>query len=135
MARQYQILVVEDEERWREDVFREALEDGGYQVMTSSSYGEAVAALDRQAFDLVVIDVNLTGVSGNRDGVRLLERMASLGHRSLAIVVSGSKTWDMAEESVRKFRPVAFLDKTMFDVTEFVTLVRDALTMEQERLV
>jgi DNA-binding NtrC family response regulator len=128
MARQYHILVVEDEERWREDVFREALEDGGYQVVTSSSYDEAVAAMDRQVFDLVVIDVNLTNVSGNRDGVRVLERMATLGHRSQAIVVSGSKTWTVAEESVRKFYPVAFLDKTTFDVAEFVTLVSDALT-------
>jgi DNA-binding NtrC family response regulator len=128
MARQYHILVVEDQERWREDIFREALEDGGYQVKTSSSFDEAVAALDQQVFDLVVIDVNLTNVSGNRDGVRVLERMAALGHRSQAIVVSGSKTWTVAEESVRKFHPVAFLDKRTFDMAEFVTLVSNALT-------
>ena len=65
MARQYHILVVEDQERWREDIFREALEDEGYQVVTSSSYDEAVAALDRQVFDLVVIDINLTNVADN----------------------------------------------------------------------
>jgi DNA-binding NtrC family response regulator len=129
MSRQCHILVVEDEERWREDIFREALEDGGYQVATSSSYCEAVAALDQQAFDLVVIDVNLTDVSGNRDGVRVLDRMAALGHRSQALVVSGSKTWTVTEESVRKFHPIAFLDKTTFDVAEFVTLVTSALSI------
>ena len=127
MARQYHILVVEDQERWREDIFREALEDRGYQVKTSSSFDEAVAALDQQVFDLVVIDVNLTNVSGNRDGVRVLDRIDALGHKSLAIVVSGSKTWPVAEKSVRKFHPVAFLDKTTFDVAEFVALVSDAL--------
>jgi DNA-binding NtrC family response regulator len=134
MPRQYHILVVEDEERWREDIFREALEDGGYQVVTSSSYNEAVAALDRQVFDLVVIDVNLTGVSGNRDGVRVLDRIAALGHRSLTIVVSGAKTWLVAEKSVRKFHPVAFLDKTTFDVAEFVTLVTSALNIPAVRM-
>jgi DNA-binding NtrC family response regulator len=126
MARQYHILVVEDEERWREDIFRESLEDEGYCVVTSSSYAEAIAALDQQVFDMVVIDVNLTGNRGNRDGLRVMERMAALGHQSLTIVVSGSKTRAMAAESVKKFQSVAFVDKTTFDVTEFVNLVAEA---------
>ena len=127
MARQHHILIVEDEERWREHIFRETLEDSGYQVKTSSSYGEAITALGQQAFDLAVIDVNLTGLSGNRDGVRVLEYVASMKPRPLAVVVSGSKTWAAAEKSARKFRPIAFLDKTTFDVAEFIALVRGAL--------
>jgi len=126
MAQEYQILVVEDEEYWREKIFREALEDAGYQVVTSSSCAEAVAALDQQVFDLVVIDVNLTGDPGNKDGVRVLERMVALGHPSLSIVVSGSPTRAMYEESVKKYQPVECLDKAKFDVTKFVDLVADA---------
>ena len=131
MARHHDILVVEDEERWREHIFREALEDSGHRVTTSSSYSEAIAAMGRQTFDLAVIDVNLTGLSGNRDGVRVLEYVASMTPRPLAVVVSGSKTWAAAEKSVRKFRPIAFLDKTTFDVTEFIALVKAALTAPQ----
>lgn len=127
MPSQYQILIVEDEARWREDILREALEDEGYQVQTSSSYSEAVAALNRQAFDLVIIDVNLTGVSGNQDGIRLLERVASQDDRTLIVVISGSKTRAMAEENVKKFRPLAFVDKTTFDVAEFIRMVTEAL--------
>ncbi len=127
MTKQYHILVVEDEQYWREAVFREALEEIGYQVQTCSAYAEAVAALDEQVFDLVVIDVNLTGIAGNQDGVRVLERIASLGHKSLSVVVSGSRTRAMAMESAARFRPLAFLDKTTFDVTKFVTLVMDSL--------
>ena len=126
MSGQYHILVVEDEECWREDIFREALEDEGHHVTIASSYGEAVAALDRLAFDLVVIDVNLTNVSSNRDGVRVLERIAALGHNVSIIVVSGSKTWTVAEESVQRFHPIAFIDKTTFDLAEFLHLVRGA---------
>jgi DNA-binding NtrC family response regulator len=132
MARQYHILVVEDEERWREDIFRESLEDEGYCVVTSSSYAEAIAALDQQAFDMVVIDVNLTGNRGNRDGLRVMERMAALGHQSLTIVVSGSKTRAMAAESVKKFQSVAFVDKTTFDVTKFVNVVAEAFAKTTE---
>jgi two-component system response regulator AtoC len=128
MSDERQILIVEDEARWREDILREALEDEGYLVQTSRSYREAVAALDRQAFDLVVIDVNLTGVSGNQDGIRVLERLASRGDRTPFIVISGSETRDVAKENVKQFRPIAFVDKTTFDVAEFVTMVTDALS-------
>jgi DNA-binding NtrC family response regulator len=120
-------LIVEDEAQWREDILREALEDEGYQVQTSRSYNEAVAALGRQTFDLVIIDVNLTGVSGNQDGIRVLERVASQGNHTLTIVISGSKTRAMAEENVKKYRPLVFVDKTTFDVAEFVSIVTQAL--------
>ena len=121
------ILVVDDVERWREDIFREALEDEGYQVETASNYSEAVAAIDRHVFDLAVIDINLTAVPGNRDGIRVLEYMAAQGHQTRAIIVSGSKAWAASEEYARTFSPVAFFDKTKFDVIEFVTLVTGAL--------
>jgi DNA-binding NtrC family response regulator len=128
MVNQHPILIVEDEARWREDILREALEDEGYQVQTSSSYDTALAALDRQTFDLVVIDVNLTGVPGNQDGIRLLERMASQAEHTPTIVISGSKTRALAEESVKHLQPVAFVDKTTFDIAEFVALVTHTLS-------
>lgn len=128
MTNPYQILIVEDDVRWREDVLREALEDEGYQVQTRSSYNEAIAVLDQQTFDLAVIDVNLTGVSGNQDGIRLLERLASMNTPTQTIVISGSKTRAMAAESAKKFQPYAFVDKTTFDFIEFVNMVTDALS-------
>ena len=123
----YHILVVEDEEYWREAVFRETMEEAGYQVRTCDTYNEAVAALEERVFDMLVIDVNLTGFAGNQDGVRVLERVAALGRELPSVIVSGSKTRAMAEKSVEKFRPVSFLDKATFDVAEFVTLVADTL--------
>jgi len=133
MANQHPILIVEDEARWREDILREALEDEGYQVQTSNSYDTAVAALDQQTFDLVVIDVNLTGVSGNQDGIRLLERMASQAEHTPAIVLSGSKTRALAKESIKRFQPIAFVDKTTFDIAEFITLVTRTLSQRHHQ--
>ena len=125
MAGQYHILVAEDEECWREDMFRDALEDEGYQVVTSSSYNEAIIALKRQIFNLVVIDVNLTGIPGNRDGLRVLEQMAALGHNSPYVIISGAE--GAHEYSMKKFEPTAFIDKATFEVTEFADIVRSAL--------
>jgi DNA-binding NtrC family response regulator len=127
MAKKTRILVVEDEERWREDILREALEGEGYVVQTRDSYRQAVSTLARQAFDLVVVDVNLTGVSGNQDGIRIVKRLASRGDQTPVIVVSGSKTRDAARKSLKPYRPYAFLDKTTFDIAEFVSVVAGAL--------
>ena len=126
MSKRYRVLVVEDEANWRENIFRETLEDQGYQVVTSSSCAEAIAALDQNGFDMIIVDVNLTGVPGNKDGVRVLERMAALGRPPFCIVVSGSPNRAKHEESVKQFQPVAFVDKTKFDVTDFISQVADA---------
>ena len=58
----------------------------------------------------------------------MLEHLASIEPRPLAIAVSGSKTWAVAEESVMRFRPIAFLDKRSFDIAEFTALVQETLT-------
>lgn len=127
MAKKNRILIVEDEKRWREDILREALEGEGYDVHTSNSYRQAVTTLARQVFDLVVVDVNLTGVSGNQDGIRIVKRLASRGDKTPVIVVSGSKTREAAQESLKPYRPHAFLDKTTFDIAKFVDTVARAL--------
>jgi DNA-binding NtrC family response regulator len=128
MSEQKRILVVEDDAEWRENILRDALEDDGYQINTCASYEEAVTILDEVDFDLVVVDVNLTGVPGNRDGIRIVERIAETGRRTAVIVVSSSDTLRAARESVGHFGSIAFMDKTAFDLVDFIDSVADALS-------
>src|SRR5690606_17052563 len=58
-----QVLVVDDEARIRE-VVQYALEREGYRVSTVDDGAEAIDAITRGAFDLVVLDVMLPGVDG-----------------------------------------------------------------------
>jgi DNA-binding NtrC family response regulator len=127
VKKECRILIVEDQAGWREDIFRETLEDRGYQVSTSDSYQGAIDTLDRGIFDLVVVDVNLTGVSGNQDGIRIVEQLAAQGDTTPVIVVSGSKTRDAARQNLKQYAPFAFIDKTTFDIDQFVQTVADAL--------
>jgi CheY-like chemotaxis protein len=127
MPEQKRILVVEDDAEWRENILRDALEDEGYHVKTCASYEEAVTILEGD-FDLAVVDVNLTGVSGNRDGIRIVERIAETGTRTAVIVVSSSDTLRAARESVGQFGSITFMDKTAFDIVGFVDSVADALS-------
>lgn len=58
-----QVLVVDDEARIRE-VVQYALEREGYRVSSVDDGNQAVDALTRGAFDLVVLDVMLPGLDG-----------------------------------------------------------------------
>jgi DNA-binding NtrC family response regulator len=127
MKKGHRILIVEDQAGWREDIFRETLEDRGYRVSTSDSYQGAIDTLDHGGFDLVIVDVNLTGVSGNQDGIRIVEQLAARGDMTPVIVVSGSKTRDAARQTLKQYAPVAFIDKTTFDIDQFVQTVAEAL--------
>jgi two-component system, NtrC family, sensor kinase len=57
------LLIVEDDERSRREL-RRAFEDGGHRVLTCADAAEALRLLHREQCDLVVIDVELPGVSG-----------------------------------------------------------------------
>src|ERR671932_2706627 len=57
------ILVVEDDERMREG-FRRAFESEGHRVVACGDAAEALRELHRVGCDLVVLDVELPGVSG-----------------------------------------------------------------------
>jgi DNA-binding response OmpR family regulator len=68
------ILIVEDEEAlcllYKEELTRE-----GYAIVTAANAEEALAALEKEAFDLIVTDIRMPG----RDGVELITEI--LGRR------------------------------------------------------
>ena len=59
----FQILVVDDDRNIRR-LFRAVLEDAGYQVHTAANGEEALAAMDREYIDLVVLDVMMPKMDG-----------------------------------------------------------------------
>jgi len=62
-TQQYTILVVDDEEniRW---LYKEELEDEGYQVTAAASGEEALALVSELKPDLVIMDIKMPGISG-----------------------------------------------------------------------
>jgi DNA-binding NtrC family response regulator len=120
---------VDDEAEWREDIMREALEDAGHVVQTSRDYAEAVAALHQRSFDLVVVDVNLTGVSGNRDGIRFAEQVATDRDRFPIILISASEMHNAAKDWIKRSDAITFMDKKSFDIADFIETVA---TLSQE---
>lgn len=66
------ILLADDSEKIRDDGARE-LEDEGYQVVVARDGGEALRAIGRRSFDLVVLDIFMPVV----DGPEAVERIRS----------------------------------------------------------
>jgi DNA-binding response OmpR family regulator len=77
------ILVVDDEPAIV-TVIRERLEREGLQVRAAASGEEALAAIEIQPADLVVLDVMLPGI----DGFEVLRRLRNAGHTVPVIVLT-----------------------------------------------
>jgi CheY-like chemotaxis protein len=77
---QRRILVVDDEPEIQE-VMGELLADGGYAVETVSSPEEALQAVARGSYDLVISDVRLPGCSGPALAEEIMRRRPDLTNR------------------------------------------------------
>jgi len=75
--RMKKILVVDDEENICR-LYKEELEDLGYEVTTVSDGASALTAMERARFDLVTLDMRMKGMDGIETLRRMKERDANL---------------------------------------------------------
>ena len=116
------ILVVDDELGIRDLLF-EILDDEGHQVELAENAAQARAARQRQAPDLVLLDIWMP----DTDGVTLLKEWAGQGLLTMPVVMmSGHATIDTAVEATR-IGAVAFLEKPI-TLQKLLSAVKDALT-------
>lgn len=139
------ILLVEDQKESAE-VFRAGLEslDQGFQVITVTSAEDALKALDKGNFDLLMADVLLPGISG-------LELMARFRRRkpdTKVILVSGVHDHEIRKQVARSgaeaffFKPVELADlldavERLFGLAESllppeISAVNDQLAAEEK---
>jgi len=119
-------LLVEDDAGWR-SLLTELLNDAGYQVDFSSSYGEALGQLNRRKYQLAVADLSLASSvqpEKNLDGYRLLSntRQADIP----TIVVSGNAQPELVDQDYQEQSVFAFIEKQAFDRSAFLQTVISA---------
>lgn len=91
------ILVVDDELFVRE-LLLEFLSTEGYEVSLADSGEKAVALMQTQPADLVLVDLKMPGI----DGVETLKQMKKIAPDTLAIIMTGYPTIESSIEALRQ---------------------------------
>jgi two-component system response regulator HydG len=90
------VLVVDDEGAIRYSVSK-TLQRIGYQVDEAASGEEALEALGKQEYDVVLTDIRMPGLTG----VELLKRIKEISPDAIVILMTGYASLGTAVESLR----------------------------------
>ena len=119
------ILVIDDEAGIR-DSLRMILEYEGYDVSSAPGGEEGIAIVEREAPEVVFLDVKMPGM----DGLDVLARIKTITDATPVIIISGHGTVSTAVEATRR-GAFDFLEKPLASDRVLLT-VRNAL--DQRRL-
>jgi two-component system nitrogen regulation response regulator NtrX len=119
------ILVVDDEAEIRRSV-RMILEYEGYDVLEASNGPEGLTMIERDAPDLVFLDIKMQGL----DGLEALQRVRQTNESLPVVIISGHGTVSTAVEAT-KLGAFDFIEKPLASERVLVT-IRNAL--DQTRL-
>ena len=119
------VLIVEDLSSWRRRLKR-LLKNEPINLFEATGYDEALKLMKNHHFEVAVIDVNLSGVPHNVDGLLLAEQMWQTDNKVKIILISGSREWERRLNRFR-FRPTCILEKQNLDQDDFVRKVRQAV--------
>ena len=126
------VLVVDDDPGIR-DALRMILEYEGYQVLTAADGKSALASLDADSIDAVLLDIKMPGM----DGLEILDRIAEREGAPPVLMISGHGDIATAVEATRR-GAVDFLEKPPERERILVSLQnalsRNSLVAENERL-
>jgi two-component system nitrogen regulation response regulator NtrX len=120
------VLVIDDEAAIR-DSLKMILEYEGYEVLTAATGEEGIAQAEREAPDLVFLDVKMPGM----DGLEVLQRLRHLVEVMPIVVVSGHGTVSTAVEAT-KLGAFDFIEKPLERERVLVT-VRNAVDSRRLR--
>ena len=97
MFRQSNILVMDDEETMR-DSCQQALSRDGNKVAVAEDGVKGLALLERESFDLVILDLKMPGLSG----MEVLKKIKEDNPEATVIVITGYATVESAVEAMKR---------------------------------
>jgi len=113
------VLVVDDEQRQRE-IYRDILQDEGYVTVTASSGEAALQLVAQKRFDLVLTDLNLTGMTG----IHLLTEILRADPTVAVVLITGYPSIESAIDATKR-GVYQYLEKPV-DRSRLLEVVNDA---------
>jgi two-component system, NtrC family, nitrogen regulation response regulator NtrX len=120
------ILVIDDEAAIR-DSLKMTLEYEGYEFVGAATGQEGIALAEREAPDLVLLDVKMPGM----DGLEVLDRLRAMNESLPVVVISGHGTISTAVDATKK-GAFDFIEKP-FASERVLVVLRNALDQRQLR--
>ena len=115
------ILVVDDEAQIRR-VLRSTLSSNGYDVLEAKNGDEAIETAVRARPDLILLDVNMPGISG-------LELLTQIRNEATPAILITAHDDEQVRNRVFAAGAVGFFLKP-FDNRQLISTVKDALHLE-----
>lgn len=125
------ILIVDDDSLFRKE-YERVLGQEGYVVDTASDRKTALEQLDRQAWDVVLLDQRLQGFEGPDDGLDLIAEVTRRSPGALTMVVTGYPNKDRIEQAFAD-GVYDYVIKDEFFRTFLRAKIRNALQYTRER--
>jgi DNA-binding NtrC family response regulator len=113
------VLVVDDEQRQRE-IYRDILQDEGYAAVTASSGEAALHLVAQKRFDLVLTDLNLTGMNG----IQLLSEILRADPTVAVVLITGYPSIESAIDATKR-GVYQYLEKPV-DRSRLLEVINDA---------
>src|SRR5262245_32364106 len=98
------------------------LEYAGYEFVGAATGQEGLALAEREAPDLVLLDIKMPGM----DGMEVLTRLRSMSESTPVVMISGHGTTSTAVEALKK-GAVDFLDKPFESTDRLLVTISNVL--------
>lgn len=121
MAQELRRILIVDDDNGVRDSMQKWLEMDGYEVVGAQDAATALGLLEREAFDLALVDIRMPGM----DGVELQRRIRQVDHDLPVVIVTAYASIETAVE-VLKRGAMDYLTKPV-DPDDLSRLVRRAL--------
>lgn len=111
LTREHRILLVDDNRRVATD-FADAIRSNEHLVDVCNDEDAALGLLRRQTYDLAIVDINLSGLDGDRSGgLSLIRHLKASPDGTSIMVVSGEESTQFAADLVQDLGVQRFVSK------------------------